>query len=210
MSVNQWISSAANILLLINIILYFKSFSARGKAFKIYSFYLLVIFCIQITAIYLARSGANNLFLSHVYFVSQFVLLSFFFRELFVSHLFKQIIAWFCILALCLLILQYIFTEDILNRFNAPGMLSTSIVLIAYSVAYFYKLLDGRKKFLLVNAGILLYLVSSTLIFVTANLTNLLDRSQNKLIWILNSVLYLIYQLLIFIEWRRNFSMKKD
>ena len=210
MSVNQWISSAANILLLINIILYFKSFSGRGKAFKIYSFYLLVIFCIQIAAIYLARSGANNLFLSHVYFVLQFVLLSFFFRELFISRFFKKIIAWFCILALCLLVIQYIFTEDMLSRFNAPGMLSTSIVLIAYSVAYFYKLLDGKKKFLLVNAGILLYLVSSTLIFVTANLTNLLDRSQNKLLWILNSFLYLIYQILIFIEWRRNFSMKKN
>ncbi|WP_443633718.1 hypothetical protein ABXT64_02015 [Candidatus Marifrigoribacter sp. Uisw_064] len=85
-------------------------------------------------------------------------------------------------------------------------MAITQTFIVIYSLLYFYKSLSGKNEFILVNIGLFFYLLSSTLIFASGNLVfDLSIREQvSRLLNIINAVLYLVFQLLIFVEWWRN------
>ena len=70
---NQILAYVGFLILLLNLIVFAKGFFNSGKAFKIYTFYLLVIFIIQMASNILAELRTNNLFLSHFYFILQFI-----------------------------------------------------------------------------------------------------------------------------------------
>jgi hypothetical protein len=62
-----------------------------------------------------------------------------------------------------------------------------------------------------INAGILIYITTSTLIYI---LGNFLATQDNNIavtnIWFLNKVLYIVYMLLIMLEWKMIFwSVKR-
>ena len=59
-----------------------KSKNTKNKAYLMFCIYLLIIGIIDATAGTLAIFKKYNLFLSHFYFVAEFIILSFFFREL--------------------------------------------------------------------------------------------------------------------------------
>lgn len=105
---------------------------------------------------------------------------------------------------------QYASDSNMFFRYNAIGIAITQILLVVYSVVYFYHSLRGKVKFIIVNIGLLLYLISSTLIFASGNLVfNVnISESMNFLLVNLKRVLYFIFQILIFIEWRKNYYKK--
>ena len=59
-----------------------------------------------------------------------------------------------------------------------------------------------------INAGVLIYLASSTLIFILGNLINVVDRPLQTNIWFINKILYVGYLILILIEWRNLLKTK--
>ena len=69
-------------LLLLNLILYLKGFSKQAKAYKIFAFYLILVGVIEVVSGTLKQLQHNNLFLSHFYFIGQFILLSVFYHNL--------------------------------------------------------------------------------------------------------------------------------
>lgn len=72
------------LILFLNTILYFKSYTSKKcMAFKYFSIYLGVSLAIVFTTSTLAYYKIDNLYLSHFYFIIQFLLLSLFYRELF-------------------------------------------------------------------------------------------------------------------------------
>ncbi len=188
---------------IINVILYLKSFIRNNKAFKIFTINLIVISFIQCASMYIVKTEAgSNLFLSHYYFISQFILLSLFYKEL----LNFKWISWVLYLALIILGYQYINDSDIYFRYNPLGMAITQTIIVVYTILYFYKSLSGKNEFLLINIGLFFYLLSSALIFASGNLIleiSIPEKISNLLVDI-NAVLYLIFQLLIFVEWWRN------
>jgi len=193
--------------LIINIFLYFKSFIQEGKAFKIFTIYLLLICLVQLATMFVGKIlHKPNLFLSHFYFVIQFVFLSFFYKELLKNKLILLVL----IPVFGFLMYQYIDDSSLFYRYNAIGISITQGVVIIYSIVYLYKCLQGQSSFLIVNVGLLLYLVSSTLIFASGNLIfNLnISESMNYLLINTNRILYFLFQILIFIEWRKNYYKK--
>ena len=56
------------------------------------------------------------------------------------------------------------------------------------------------------NIGILVYLLGSTILFLVGNLMTSLSAAFNKIPWVLNSFMYLLYQIIILIDWKRRFS----
>lgn len=189
-------------------ILYFIGFTRNSKAYKIFTLYLLLISIIQITAYFIGKGwlGKPNLFLSHFYFVIQFVYLSFFYYELLRYRFIKYVIIPVLIFIAC----QFIIDPDIFFRYNPLGATVTQFVLVVYTILYFYKNLTEKGEFIIVNMGFFFYLISSTLIFASGNLVLDLNISEDTRFILLNvnRVLTLFIQILIFTEWYRNYRKK--
>lgn len=191
--------------LFINCLLYLKSFSKNGKAFRIFTYYCVMMLVIQLTAHLLSVIKIHNLFLSHFYFIIQFVLLSFFYRNLLDDQFQKRIIAFNLILCPLLLIIQYAYDWRCFFRFNTFEIFITSLPLIVYATFHLYNLLNEKKIFYYTTIGILLYLFGSTVVFLTSNLLMTLHSKWSFItIFDLNVYLYLVYQLMIMYDLKYN------
>jgi hypothetical protein len=73
---------------------------------------------------------------------------------------------------------------------------------------HFYNILNEKKRYYYLNTGILLYLFGSTVLFMSGNLISRLDLALSKIVWILNLLLYIVYQIFILLEWREIFYKK--
>lgn len=197
------------LILFLNLILFIKGFRTNGKAHSIFTWYLGVIFLVQITSMTLKKFGFNNLFLSHFYFIGQFVLLSLFYLDILKEEIQKKIVKVCLIIGLLALGIQYANNFSLFLKFNLFEIFITSLLLILYATIHFYNMLNEKKEFYFINMGVLFYLFGSTILFLVGNLTIVLSPKMNKITWILNSILYILYQIFILIEWRKSFSKKK-
>lgn len=193
------------IFLFINLILYFKDFIKSNKVFKILTLYLVLTFLTQLLSSELFDTifKKDNLFLSHYYFIGQFLILSLFFKHILEGKILKKIITSVLIIFCVLLTFQYCNNPMLYFKFNQLEILLTSIPLISYSFIFLIQKTDTScKKFIYFNAGFFLYMISSTLLFTAGNLISSLKISYA---WHINSLLYIIFQILISLEWHKNF-----
>lgn len=163
---------------------------------------------IQVSTFLLWYNSVTNLHIAHYYLITQFIVLSLFYYSLFTNKIQKSLVAVVMVLVVLILIIQSYKVPDLLYKFNLTEILLTSLTLVFYSIIQFYNSLSETKKFTYVNSGIFIYVLSSTLIFCSGNIMTELDPSINHLVWFMNVVLYLVYQILISIEWFRNFRKK--
>ena len=194
-------------ILMLNSILYFKSYQKNLIAFKVFSFYLFIILIIQVISSYLQEQELDNLYLSHYYFIIQFLFLSFFY-----SKLIKQItlIKVLTVIVIISIIIQFYISPEIYFTFNLFEIIICSLPIVLYSFLFLIQNIDKENKdFLYINSGIFIYILSSTLIFSSGNLMPNLSKSVNSIIWTVNVFLYLVYQILIFVDWYKNFRPKK-
>lgn len=197
------------LILLLNLILFIKGVRNHGKAYSIFTWYLGIIFLVQISSMTLKKLGINNLYLSHFYFIGQFILLSLFYINILKEELQKKIVKVCLILVLSALAIQYVNDFSLFLKFNLFEIFITSISLILYATFHFYNMLNEKKEFYFINMGILFYLFGSTILFLVGNLTIVLSPKMNKITWILNSILYILYQIFILVEWKKSFSKKR-
>lgn len=186
-------------------LLYIKGFSKYNKAFKIFTIYLVCIGIIQISSqIAISIFKGSNLYLSHFYFISQFILLSFFYFQLLKYRWIFMITG----LILGIVIFQFINDPGIFYRYNPLGMTITQGILVVYSLLYFYKSLSGKSEFLIVNVGVFFYMLSSALIFASGNLVfdANISESFTEVLIRSNLILFLVFQILIITEWWKNYS----
>jgi hypothetical protein len=188
------------LLLGINLILFAKiSITTRQKSFVIFTTYLLAMVLIQtLTSIYHLKS-LNNIFLSHFYFILQFVILSFFYFTILNNKKQKKIVKTSLIICLLVLTIQYLLDKSLFFHFNMFEIFITSYLLIVYSFFHLYNSQKSKKYFYYLNIGLLFYLFTSTILFLFGNLIN--SNSNSKTIWVINNILYVIYQLFILAEW---------
>ncbi len=207
----QFIIDTGYFLLGLNLILFLSKINKkRPKSFLIFTFYLLVIALIQYYSSFLSGKGENNLFLSHVYFISQFVILSFFFLEILESTFQKRVVQISIPLCLFILGIQYYSDYELFYKFNLFEIFITSFLVIIFSMFHFYNILNESKKYYFINAGILLYLFGSTVLFISGNLIATFEISSSEIVWMLNSFLYIVYQIFILVEWWKMFLQKKN
>jgi hypothetical protein len=198
------ISNISKLVLFINVILYFKSYRKNSIAFKVFTNYLLFILIIQLITSYMRWYKLNNLYFSHFYFVGQFIFLSLFYLFLEKKNVFKKGIKTILFLVLILIGIYYVIYPKDFFIYNTLEIITTSIPLIVYSFYFFIKKIDSEnKKFIYLNSGFFLYISCSTLLFVTGNIEN---SSLKMIVWYSNVSLYLVYQVLVFVEWYKNFK----
>jgi len=189
-------------------LLYIKSFVSNNKAFKFFTIYLVTIAIIQFSLVFIVKTQlGSNIFLSHFYFMLQFVLLSLFYAELLKFKWIIGVMGFVLIGVTC----QFIDDPSLFYRYNPTGFMVTQLLIVIYALLYFYKALSKKSAFLIVNIGILFYLLSSALIFASGNLifdVKIPEYVSAKL-GDINIVLYLAFQCLIFVEWWKNYSVLK-
>lgn len=201
-------SNLSKILLIINAILFLTFNLKPKKALKIFSWYLVVIVIIQIKSYLLLIEKENNLYLSHYYFILQFIFLGLFYLTIFKSKSQKKAVIIVEILVLIILGLQYYYDPSLYLEFNLLEIVLTSLAIVSFSVLYFYNSLIEKTEFIYINSGIFIYLLCSTLIFCSGNIFTDQDSSTvRNILWLLNSILYIVYLIFIFLEWYK--SLKK-
>ncbi|OAB28885.1 hypothetical protein SAMN05444395_102390 [Flavobacterium fryxellicola] len=196
-------------ILLLNLVVFIKTSSNQGKSYKIFILYLGVIFCVQIAGSILAYHKTNNLFLSHLYFVGQFIILSFFFLAVLTNERQKKIVKIGLIFGLAALAIQYSLNPSLLYKFNLFEIFITSFLVIVFATIHLYNMLGEAKLFYYITVGLLIYLFGSTALFLTGNLMGEMSSGVNKIIWILNVILYALYQLFILLEWKKNYYKRE-
>ena len=210
MSLFDIITYLGNFILIFNVIIYFKSFTNLGKAFKIFLFYIFFLLVIESISYYYFQRKLNNIFISHYYIGVQFIMLNFFFFFLSKSELIRNSIKVLFPLVFFTILCQYIFYVSDMDKFNVFGIVLTQLVVIFYCILFFFRSLNltleiGNN----IIFGLLIYMLGSTIFFSSGNFLSKNMPSLHKALWIGNSALYLIFQILISIEWWKNFSQKK-
>jgi hypothetical protein len=196
------------VFLFINAVLFLFSYKQKDKAYQYFSWYLVFICVIQITGFILASYTIRNLFLSHFYFWGQLLFLSAFYKSIFKKTQHKWIHLSNIIVAIILL-LQYITQPYAFNRFNTLEVFLCSFPLVVFSLMHLTNTLTGKSKYMFINAGILMYLTTSSLIFILGDFLSAMTKSEmTDNIWFINKVLYVVYLVLIFIEWKHIRSLK--
>lgn len=189
------------LLLFINCILLLKGISKNGKTFKIFTFYCVAMFAVQMATNITGKMHIRNLFLSHFYFILQFIILSFFYYILLKENFQKKIIISCLVLCLSLLSIQYALDWNLFFQFNLLEIFITSLPLLIYATFHLYNLLNKKKEFYYITIGLLIYLFGSTVVFLSGNLLLSLNSTHAfKVIMKLNVYLYVVYQLFILYE----------
>lgn len=207
--VSKIFTNVGYVLLLINCILFLKGFSKNGKPFKIFTFYCLAMFAVQMSAAILVKLQINNLFLSHFYFILQFLILSLFYHVLLKEEFQRRIIVFTLIGCLSVLSIQYVYDPSLFYRFNLLEIFITSLPIIVYATFHLYNMLNEKKEFYYINMGLMFYLFGSTIVFLTANLLiSWHSKIPFRYIFDLNVYLYVVYQLFILYESRKVLTPK--
>jgi len=146
----------------------------------------------------------SNFFLSHYYFIFQFIALSIFFYSSFSNIVLKRIVFSFLILVLVCLVIQYSRTPDLYWRFNLFEIGITSALLILYSLIFLIQNFKTAKhNYLYFCNGLIIYLACSLSIFLSGNTDTVIFTEPFVLdLWFFNSLFYILYQFLIYKEWK--------
>jgi len=207
--IDQVLSYIGYFILFINSILYFKTNFYQKECLKVFSSYLFLMSIIQIISFVLWKLFITNLFLSHFYFVLQFILLSLFYNKILEKPLQKKRVLVIMKINLVLIFITYLIEPSLFYQFNIYEIILTSVPLVYYSLLYFFNSLSKKINYLYINLSVLFYVLLSMLIFVSGNNIIILPDFINDITWVLNSIFYIIFQLLIFYEWYKNLRHKK-
>ncbi len=200
------------LLLIINSCLYIWSYSVFKNivALKYFIIYIVSICIIQVIGHIYAHNLQNNLHLSHFYFIIQFICLSFFYKTMF-TKIQKRMVYYLLGGVLIILVIQYYKNPELYFQFNSLEIFITSLPLIIYSIVHMYNSLNKSPEYMYINAGILIYITTSTLIFLLGvYLSSFRNNDAVKNIWFINKILYTVYMVLILIEWKMNFRPVKQ
>lgn len=188
-------------ILLINLAVYCIGFSRSGKACTFFISYLAWILLCEIVFYVLNARKINNLFFSHYYLIGQFLLLGLFFHEILTEKYQKKTARTLLIIIPAVLVIQYIIYPEKYYVFNLFEIFVTSYSIIILALFHLYNILDTQKKYNYISLGLLLYLISSTVIFLSGNLYTVMNRKLHKEIWVFNVVMFIVYQIFILTEY---------
>lgn len=199
--------SLSTFMLTLNTLLFtLLALKTRRKTHITLALYLVFISFIQYFSTWMAFKGIHNIFLTHYYFIIQLLILAYFFYQVCDSQFQKNVIKYSVISCLILFIIQYAIKPELYFMFNKVEVFLCSYLLIIFALFHFYNLLNSKKDFLYFTIGLFVYMFGSTLIFLLGNLSILIDLGGITMR--INNLIYLVFQLCIFIELFNLFLIK--
>lgn len=207
------ISAFGLLLLLVNTVLFFitKRFFENNKLYKALLMYLTIYFSIELTCNTLGFLKPNsNIFVSHFAFNLQYLILSMFFYKLFKERILKRIVIIILVLFLIANGIYFLNDLDLFWQFNLFEIAFISFMTIAYTLIHLYKNLGDAKNYFYFTIGVSTYMLTSCLIFLSGNIELVFFKEPYIDIWVFNSLFFIVYQYLIFKEWRYLNTYKRD
>lgn len=196
--VSEIFADIGYILLFINCILLGKNISKKTKPVKVFLIYNLAMLLIQMTSKVLFTLKMNNLFLSHFYFIFQFLILSYFYYILLEVPFQKRVVKIVSAIALLVLCIDYAWKPELFFSLNLLEIFVTSLPVVIYAAFHLYNLLNKEHYFYYTTVGLLIYLYGSTFLFLSYELIMIaIEKEAGVYTWFLNIFLYVIYQLFI-------------
>ncbi|MEO8239840.1 MAG: hypothetical protein ABI576_17180 [Flavobacterium sp.] len=156
----------------------------------------------------LYRLKITNLLLVNLFFIGQFILLGLFFKSFFIVKNQKKYLLWSLLSGLLLIIIESIYDCDLFFEFNLFEIILTSLLLVSYAIMHLYNQLTTEKIYYYITIGVIIYMLSSTVLFLVGNLTNDLSDEFKYLSWQLNAFLFIVLQLFYLYEWKVSFYKK--
>ncbi|MNK65928.1 hypothetical protein D3C87_852360 [compost metagenome] len=198
--------------LLANAIRFCVTCKNRDVLYRIITAYLVLLFCVELLCHIIGFLYPNsNFFLSHYYFNFQFIALNLFFYKSFSNKVLKQIMVIVFVSVLLFLGYQYYDRPSLYWEFNLIEVAITSIPLLFYAFYFIVSNLktDKHNYFYFCN-GLIIYVTSSAGIFLSGNSDSIILTEPFVVdFWFFNSLFYILYQFLIYKEWRAlNFRRK--
>jgi len=205
MSFDDFISNLSYFLIIINTLLFIITYNNKDKALKYLIMYLMLCLFIQLYSNYLSDLNEHNLFLSHYLFIGQFVFLSLFYTSLYNFKKHNIIILLVTFLIVFTFIIYLKATPTVYEKWSVLEIIITSIPLIIYSFYFFIERIkdSNNTKYIYFNSGFFVYTFCSTLIFTSGNIGS---KELKAYVWLFNNLLYIIYQMMILVEWYINFK----
>ncbi len=203
-----------------SLLIWLLKFRRLSSLFRLLGFILANELVIDFVAGQLSDRKINNMPLLHLYTLLSFWLFSFFYRELFREKPVVRRYFWpYMAVVTLLLIANTLWLEPVWG-FNSNAKTLIQCIFIAYVVYYLFDAF-GKTDFLqpndlavsLVNMAILIYNAGSLFIFMFAKTLNngLLSAKAQSGLWMVNSLLYLIFQLLLLLAlWIQAFKATKS
>jgi hypothetical protein len=205
MAFDDLIISLGYLFLIINTLVFIINYNKQDKALKYFIMYLMLCLVVQLYSSYLHDKGENNLYLSHYFFTGQFIFLSLFFLKTLHFKKIKKLILFITIIIPLCFITYFFSNEKAYREWCELEIAFTSIPLLIYSFYFFVKKIENNKgkKYIFFNSGFFVYTLCSTLLFILGNIGSI---EIKRFVWDINQFLYLIFQILIFVEWYKNFK----
>lgn len=204
----EFLGKLTSFLLLVNCVLYLISFFKFGKAYKFLTFFIVGHTFVEFGMRYLAWYKENNHFLSHFYFLLQFLFLGLFFHKLIKNQTAKQTIKIYFIICISFLAIYFAIQPELLKEFNPLEIFLTSFPLIVYASIYLFEMLTEKKEFYLITIMLIIYLFGSTVVFLFSNIINNYNLKILRYSWYINTVLYFLFQMVLLYEWKKPSSKK--
>jgi hypothetical protein len=207
------VKTLISIVTVINLILFTYSWvtNKSSKFIQLLTLYITLLFVTHFIMVYTSSNGIHNLYISHYYFSLQFIFLSLFYRELFLPKQ-KKWVTLTMVVVLTIFLGYYLMNPHKYSEFNLIDIFITNVPIIFYSVVHLYNMLSAPRRFFIINAGVLMYFSTNTLIFflgtylmVEGETMGFTDETVLN-IWGINNILYLIYLVFLTIEWKKTMA----
>lgn len=173
-----------------------------SRPIRIITIYLICYFLIETLVRIHAANGWNNHYLSHLFFIPQFIILSFFYKSLFKKNQ-KKIVNAVLLIVMSILIIQYFINPELFLTYNPLEVLLTCSPIVAYTILHLYNSLTKKGELMYINTGILFYISFTTLLFILYKFINSTNISFNRQpIYLINKILVIGYMLLFLVEYK--------
>lgn len=185
-----------------------------NTAFKLLTYFLCYTFLSETTAQIFSHVLKNNSLIHKIYLPIHVVFFCGIYYNLFIENSLKKI----CLYTLVILFAFVVLLEVINKQAILPayGIMVEAIVLVAFSILYFYQLLinPSEKKIIQtgefwLNSSVLFYFSGSFLFWCTFNYFfhhKLSFAPYMIMLWVLNLIHYSILSLALFLHIRKKYS----
>jgi len=179
-----------------------RSIKDESSKIRILTLYLMLSMLALVTSFVFWKKSINNLPITHVFTLVEFLLLLWFFSKLLTGFISKRIFLLLGIFFLFFSLIDSFFLEDIYS-FNSLGRSVEALIFIVLSFCWFLKLLKGEQSssssesegISYIVAGFFIYFSGSVMLFSFSNYINEMTHSLSLNIWSIHTFLLVIMYL---------------
>jgi len=193
-------------------LLYLIGFLKKGKAYKIFTFYIVGVLLIDfISSRLYSWFRIYNVFMQHFYELFQFVILSYFYSLLLKTKSQLYTVYILLIVIPVFLFTRYLFNPSLFFEYNLFETYLTTMPLIIYSSMHLYNNLGEKSECYFINIGLLFYLFTSTFIFLLYKLVLVFEFEEfNSIMVNTNITLQYIKFGFFFYQWKLIYFNKNE